>query len=649
MIARVLVDINLPQVDRLFDFEIPEHLLAIAKPGLRVRVEYGRSKKLVDGLIVEIAESSEFDGTLKVLAEVVSDVPVLKPGIYELIRMVADRQVVSAAEVMRNAIPVRSIRVEKSWLDSQATSVALPIAAIESAIETLNSSITPWKFDTTRSAVISEPKLVEIIGETSPLHPVWAANFLLQALKQLSEGKSTILCVPDFRDQAVIERLANQLGLSDALVSFTGSLMPSKRYSAFLKCLGGHPLIVVGNRGALWAPVAHLGLVAVWDDDDDSMYDQSSPYCAARELALMRNSIDGGNLIFAAHSRSVQVQRLIEIGYLGEAFVGASHPSVAISERTSRISPSVFSAVKRGLDNGPVLVQVSALGSSTSLYCAGCGERAHCRECNGPLWSNKAKHVQCRWCSALNDDFRCRSCEGNGLRPGKPGASRTLEQFGSMLPGVALKEFSGESTEVFVDSKPRLIVATPGSEPLPDHGYSAVVILDAQDMLYRDTIDASPDAVKNWMNAVSKLATGGEVLLAGLEGELATLIAEGRLRDIAHRELDARRELNFPPAVRIASIEGEIELITTLRNQIDPDLIVDILGPTAATIRGDKPSRGETLHRMIIRFHYSKGTELSAHLRELALRLGAGKVRVSSTSGRSIRPIKIKMDDRSVL
>lgn len=75
MIARVLVDLNLPQVDRLFDFRVPGTLAPNAKAGVRVRVPYGKAGKPVDGFIVELAETSDFEGELREILEVVSPAP----------------------------------------------------------------------------------------------------------------------------------------------------------------------------------------------------------------------------------------------------------------------------------------------------------------------------------------------------------------------------------------------------------------------------------------------------------------------------------------------------------------------------------------------------------------------------------------------
>lgn len=650
MIARVLVDINLPQVDRLFDFHVPESIQTQLCIGQRVRVQYGKSKKATDGFVVALATHSDFAGELRDIESIVSPAVVLTEDVYQFVRAVADRQVVTAAEVVKNAVPVRSVRVETAWLEGEMPlGGANAESRIDIALAEIEARVKPWLLSEERSAVLAELGSA-LIGrqDNAQAFPVWAINFVHAALLKLRHDQSSILCLPDFRDIAVFQALVRALEINDLFIDYGSALTPSKRYSAFLTCLGGRPCIVVGNRSAIYAPVAKLSLIAVWDDDDESFNDQSSPYCSLRDLALLRQNGAQCNLLFAAHSRSVELQRLIEIGYLKPIATEAYLPSISASEATSRISPSVFSTIKAALSNGPVLVQVSATGQSTSLYCGGCSDRANCRSCNGPLWVNASGHTQCRWCSALNDHFTCPSCSSNRLRTGKPGSARTLEQFGAMLPNVPLREFTADNSEFFIDDTPRLVVATPGSEPYARSGYAAVVILDAKDMLARDTMTATTDAIRLWFNAISKVKSGGKVLIAGLGGPLSEALVTGDLDGVAARELSARRELGFPPALRLASIEGERDLIAKVAEALDRKLVVDILGPTPVTPRTGAGAASD-LNRLILRFNYASGASLASHLREIALRVGTGQTRISASTGRNLRPIRIKMDDRSVL
>lgn len=109
-VARVVVDSGLAHLDRLFDYAVPASLSDQAQPGVRVRVRF--AGRLVDGWLLERAETSEHVGRLASLAGVVSAERVLTPEVAELARAVADRTAGTLADVLRLAVPPRHGRVE---------------------------------------------------------------------------------------------------------------------------------------------------------------------------------------------------------------------------------------------------------------------------------------------------------------------------------------------------------------------------------------------------------------------------------------------------------------------------------------------------------------------------------------------------------
>ncbi|WP_446723934.1 primosomal protein N' family DNA-binding protein, partial [Microbacterium sp. CPCC 204701] len=129
-VARVLIDSPLPQLDRLFDYAIPDALAESALPGVRVRVPLRAAGRVVDGYLVEVGEPDASDRPLSELDDVVSPVAVLPPRLYALARRAADRAAGSAVDILRLAIPKRMVRAEKAWLaaDEPPTPVLEPDA-----------------------------------------------------------------------------------------------------------------------------------------------------------------------------------------------------------------------------------------------------------------------------------------------------------------------------------------------------------------------------------------------------------------------------------------------------------------------------------------------------------------------------------------
>ncbi|MCO7195846.1 primosome assembly protein PriA, partial [Pseudonocardia sp. McavD-2-B] len=109
-VARVLVDVALPHLDRAFDYRVPTHLDDAAVPGVRVRVRF--AGRLVDGFLLERSDDTAHAGKLAWVDKVVSPEPVLTAEVAGLARAVADRYAGVMADVLRLAVPARHARVE---------------------------------------------------------------------------------------------------------------------------------------------------------------------------------------------------------------------------------------------------------------------------------------------------------------------------------------------------------------------------------------------------------------------------------------------------------------------------------------------------------------------------------------------------------
>jgi primosomal protein N' (replication factor Y) len=616
-VARVAIDSPLPQLDRLFDYEIAEGIRDSITVGSRVRVPFGRGVGLSDGYVVELVSQSDFTGKLARLEELVSPVSVLTPEIYELCRSVADRQAVTIADVFKLAIPTRSVAVEKKWI---AASGELPVTKAKP------------KQTGQRSFVFVEPR-------TNEHGPIWVQQLVSRAIANLESGESTILVVPDYRDQAVLIReLALKTG-AESVVDYTSQQTNSLRYSAFLRCLSPAPAIVVGSRAALYAPVSNLGEIVIWDDGDSNLQEPTSPYTNARDVALIRQSQNGVNLLFAAHARSSEVERLVEIGYLTDITIPFAVPKLAISETNARVDSLAWQAIRRALEQGDsVLVQVASRGQSVSAYCGGCGDRAKCISCAGPLWIDSQHQPRCRWCNAHNLGFSCPACGDRSLKQGRAGATRTSAEFGKAFPGTKIIESNGDNRLEVVPAGKKIVVSTPGAEPRVEGGYGAVVLLDCNELLSRDNLRASEDAIRIWSNAIALMKSGGLAVAVGLQGFIGQKFALWSQAELAEREYLSRAELRFPPFIRMASLSGERELLNKVLASLPED--IEVLGPMPVTTKNAAADDW----RALIRYEYSQGAALAAKLKAQVLLATAGSKRVSAKSGRAQRPIQIKMD-----
>ncbi|GAA2994721.1 primosomal protein N' (replication factor Y) [Microbacterium terrae] len=617
-VARVLVDSPLPQLDRLFDYAIPDALAGEVVAGIRVKVPLRSAGRMIEAYVVEVGVADASARPLSELDSVVSPVPVLTPALWTLARRAADRAAGSAGDILRLAIPRRMVRAEKAWL--AAPPPGAPVVADEQhawALRVLGAY--PGLADAIAAAerlAVDAPPAVARLADGTPVGE-WAELLAAAAVDTLARGRSAVLVVPDHRDRAQLEgALAARLP-AEALVRDDAKQPAPARYSAYLRTLADVPCVVLGNRSAVYAPVNAPGLVAIWDDGDPLLSEPLSPGVHARDAALLRQELDGTALVFAGHTRTADVERLVQLGWVREiAATRRRSPRVVLSatregeNRGQRVPSAAFAAAREALADGPVLVQVARPGYAPVLVCAECRDPARCAHCGGPLHAaRQGAAPACSWCGRTAHGWSCPNCTSTRVRMAASGSERTADELGRAFPGVRVIVSDGDHAVLTVDEKPALVIATRGAEPLAAGGYRAVLLLDGDRMLLAEDLRIGESCLRWWSNAAALAAPGAPVHLVGVAGPVARALATWTQPAYARSELADRGPLKMPPTVRVASIEGErprVEAAIATARAAVPELDSDaVLGPLA---------HGEGV-RALVRFEYALGTRVTASLR----------------------------------
>jgi primosomal protein N' (replication factor Y) (superfamily II helicase) len=639
-IAKLAIQSGLPQLDRLFDYLVPEPLSKSVMVGSRVKVGFGRSKRLIDGFVVNLSSTSEFDGKLSEIQSVVGDRPALQPEVFSLCEQLAERSASALGELIKLAVPAHMPRTFEGHRISESES---PTRCIDFSSSFDKEFLGRLSGDGARSFLLAEPREVSHEGAGSKYFaPSWTSLFLSVAVDNLNNGRSTIVVLPDYREHAVFIKAIREVGIEDDLCDYSADLPKSQQYLAFLRALDSKPRVIVGSRSAALAPAHKLGAILMFDEADGSYADQSSPYLNTRDVVLIRQSIQNCALLFSSHSISTDMMRLIDTGYVGDQTLAFAAPRVAISEPGMRVDSHAFKAIKDGLTEGAVLVQVSSLGDSTAIYCKSCDETALCKSCSGPLWVDSSGAKKCRWCNGFALDYIC-SCGSSDFSLGRAGATRTAAELGRAFPNARVIESTGENRVISLPAGKCLVVATAGAEPYVEGGYCAVVLLDARVLLARQNLRAEEEAVRVWANAVAKARSSAPCVLVGVTGELAKLFSLWNLVRIAGNEWASRQELALPPAVRMGSVTAELSMVSSISKALESNSSVVRIGPAPVSA-----TSGEDRWRLIFKYPYSQGLALAKILKLEVARVAAGKTRTSS-SGRSSRAVTVKMNDAEVV
>ncbi|GAB2697144.1 primosomal protein N' [Thalassiella azotivora] len=615
-VASVALDVPLPHLDRPFDYTVPATMAEAAVPGARVSVRFAGQD--ADGFVLARLAQSEHPGRLTPLRRVVSAEPVLTADVLDLCRAVAQRCAGSLADVLRLAVPPRHAATEAA--------VPGPVADVADGGEAADGGDAGDAGDAGdprlghQAAVPVDPgpwaayrggvAFLQRLRDRDAPRAVWTAlpgrgqddwphALAVAASATSAGGRGSLLVVPDHKDVDRLDAALTCVLGPGRHVRLTADSGPAARYEAFLRVLRGHARVVVGTRAAAFAPVRDLGLAVCWDDGDELLAEPRAPYPHAREVLALRSQQAGAAFLVGSASRTAEAQQLVASGWARELVadrgtVRRRAPRVVVSgddelrdpaARSARVPSLALRTAREALAHGPVLVQVPRAGYVPVLACGRCRRAARCGTCSGPLGlAGRQGRPTCRWCGAVAAGWSCADCHATTLRSVVVGAARTAEELGRSFPGTTVRSSGGPVPVVPVlDDRPRLVVATPGAEPVADGGYAAALLLDTWDLLGRPDLRAGEEALRRWLSAASLVRgaqDGGRVVVVG-EAALAPLQALVRWDGPGHaaRELAERTQLRLPPAVVLAEVTGTPQGVRVLLAALRLPPGADVLGP----------------------------------------------------------------------
>jgi len=557
---------------------------------------------------------------------------VLTASLKKQVDAVAARYAGTRADVLRLAVPPRHANVEK-----QATPEPAPLA-----VKPVDAAA--W------SAYGRGEQFLAALGDGRAARAVWQALPGEQWTDRLAEaaavtvnsGRGALAILPDQRDVDALYASAIRLVDEERVVALSAGLGPAQRYRRWLSVLRGSARVVIGTRSAVFAPIADLGLVMVWDDGDDTLAEPRAPYPHAREVAMLRAHQLRCAALIGGYARTAEAHALVRSRWAHDLVAPRpvvrtrSARVVALDDsgheqerdpaaRTARLPSLALRAARTALQAGfPVLVQVPRRGYVPALACARCRTVARCRRCTGPLSlpDRDTSAAVCRWCGREEPALRCARCGADAVRAVVIGARRTAEELGKAFPGTPVIRSGGDAMVSAVPCEPAVVVATPGAEPVADGGYAAALLLDAWALLGRQDLRAAEDTLRRWMAAAALVRSRGDGGTVAVVAESAIPTVQSLIRwdPVGHAdaELDARAEVGLPPAVHIAAVDGRPAAVGALLDTAELPETAQLLGPVDLPTGARRPpgaAADSPVNRRLVRVPRDGGLALAAALR----------------------------------
>ena len=533
-VASVWVDSGISTLTEPFSYLIPEKLSAQIKIGSRVQVPF--KDKHLEAIVIDRTSLTTNTRDLKSIYKLLGDFPVATQETIELISLTASFWGGSPYDVVRSAIPPRVASGEKG--------LALAIAPAKSNTETqVTFHLLPPKVDPISA-------LISLMGN------------------QKTNGARLVI-VPTARDLNRLAALLVQVGIS--FISLDSSLPRADRYRNFLSASLGETDLIIGMRGAIFAPIPNLTDIFLHQENSEHYFERRSPYWNAREVAWMRSKLSSVNLHLTGYVPSLDVALDIDAK---EVRYQASREKITVFAQPSfsgELIPSkIYQQIRKALLLGPVLFMVPAKGYATAISCAKCRNIAMC-ECGGKLAKSSAKSEPvCVLCSKKYQNWKCGWCGEARVFLASRGIERFAEEIGRSFPNQLVIQSTANEPRDSVGNEPALVISTPGVEPIAQSGYAAVVILQVDRFLSSSASNGVERAYANFFAASALLSDSGVIALVHDDGApIISALTTWNPATISKREIEQRISLQLPPISNAVLVIADSSELIKLKSALE--------------------------------------------------------------------------------
>ncbi len=275
----------------------------------------------------------------------------------------------------------------------------------------------------------------------------------------LRAGRQSLVLLPEIAlTEQFFHRVQERFGAKPA-EWHSGATMTERR--RIWRMVGqGQAGLVIGARSALFLPFRDLGLIVVDEEHDTSYKQEDGVLYNARDMAVLRASICGAQVVLASATPSLESWANVEAGKyarleLTSRFGPAVMPQMGAIDMRAEGLPSdrwVSPTLKREVDTRlereeQAMLFINRRGYAPITLCRACGHQIGCDHCDARMVEHRfLKRLVCHQCGESKPmPEACPSCEAVGrLAPVGPGVERLGEEAAQLWPDARIAVLSSD-------------------------------------------------------------------------------------------------------------------------------------------------------------------------------------------------------------
>lgn len=415
--------------------------------------------------------------------------------------------------------------------------------------------------------------------------------------KALLEGKSVMVLVPEISlTRQTVSLFYSRFGDKTAVIH--SGLSDGERFDAYKRIRRGDASVVLGTRSAIFAPLSHIGLIVLDEEQESSYKSDMSPKYHARDVAKYRAFYHGALLVMASATPCVESYYEAKAGKyelvtLSKRYHGSALPSVAIADmRLSGQNPDEFigqtlrEEIRNVYESGKQsMLFLNRRGYNSLLSCRACGEVMLCPNCSVSLTHHKTgrgARLICHYCGySIPVPHFCPKCGSEHLAFAGYGTQLIEDEIASFLPEARILRMDADTTKQrfsqdeitasFGRGDADILIGT--QMIAKGHNFpnlALVGVIAADNSLFLDDFRANErtfSLITQVIGRAGRARGGGHAVIQTYnpENETIRLSAAQDYEAFYQNEIAVRRALVFPPFCDIAVFSFSSDEETALR------------------------------------------------------------------------------------
>lgn len=617
--ASIIIDISHENVDRIFQYRIPESLLSEIRVGSQVCVPFGSGNRSRKGYVVDITEKAGFEESrIKEILGLVTGSITADSRLIALAWWMKERYGSTMNQALKTVLPVkRKVKARnKQVIRSMVTD---PVFTGEAFC------LNVWQQQIVDSFCRDYDQ-----GKRIPylIHGITGSGktevYMAMIDHVLARKYQVIVLIPEIAlTYQTVMRFYARFG--ERICVMHSRLSAGERYDQFEKARKGETQIMIGARSALFTPFARLGLIVLDEEHEGAYQSEGTPRYHAREVAEQLAQMSGAQLVLGSATPSMESYSRAKAGLYrlfslkNRAGSGSSPATVEVVDLRQEMgagNKSVFSRRLQGLmeerlqKKEQIMLFMNRRGYSSFVSCRSCGKAVKCPHCDVSLTLHNNRHLICHYCGyTIGLPRTCPSCNSEYLAGFGVGTQKIEELTAQMFPEARILRMDLDTTSrkgghesilaAFAKKEADILIGTQMIVKGHDFpGVTLVGILAADVSLYAPDFRCTERTFQLLVQAAGRAGRGEKNGIAVIQTYMPEhygiqTAAAQDYESFYQQEMGYRQLLHYPPAGHMLGLQvaGKEEQLTGhMMELIRASVVkhfgscVEIIGPVPAPV-----------------------------------------------------------------